>query len=278
MKKILVPCDFSEHAVNAFRTALDICAQSRGEVHLLNVMELPIMYDSVLMPALNFEEETINTMREGALKQFDKLRDKYAKDGQRVKSEVNFGTVAANIASYIEEKQIDVVVMGSQGASGMKEVFVGSNAEKVVRTSPVPVLVVKKYVKVESVKNIVFPNSLTQDQEDLVMKVKALQSFFKARLHVVYVNTPGNFTRDVVTNERLKAFAKRFMLKDYTLNIYNDPYEESGIINFTTSSEADLIAMGTHGRRGLGHMISGSVAENVVNHVDCPIWTYTIKS
>jgi hypothetical protein len=109
------------------------------------------------------------------------------------------------------------------------------------------------------------------------MKVKALQNFFKATLHIVWINTPSNFTRDSITHDRLKAFAKRFMIKDFTLSIFNDPFEESGVINFTHMIKADMIAMGTHGRKGLNHIMSGSVAEDIVNHVDCPIWTYSIK-
>jgi Universal stress protein family len=104
-----------------------------------------------------------------------------------------------------------------------------------------------------------------------------LQDFFKATLHIVWINTPGNFTSDNVTLVRLKDFAKRFMLKDYTLSVFNDTFEESGVISFAHAIKADMIAMGTHGRRGLNHVMSGSVAEDVVNHIDCPIWTYTIK-
>ena len=57
MKKILVPCDFSKQAINAYRFALDIAAQSKGTILLLHVIELPVLHDSVLMPVLNFEEE-----------------------------------------------------------------------------------------------------------------------------------------------------------------------------------------------------------------------------
>lgn len=279
MKKILVPYDFSEQAINAFRVALDVAKESNGIVHLLNVVELPVMHDTTLMPVLSFEQTLLNELREKASSQFEKINRKYNKDdGIKVKSVVQFGSISYVILSYIEENEMDVVVMGTKGASGLREIVIGSNAEKIVRNSPVPVLVIKKFVKVSSIKNIVFPNTLKQDQEDLTMKVKALQNFFKAKLHIVFINTPGNFTRDVVTHKSLKAFAKRFMLKDFTINVYNDPFEESGVINFTHSIGADMIAMGTHGRKGLSHIISGSVAEDVVNHVDCPIWTYTIKS
>jgi nucleotide-binding universal stress UspA family protein len=278
MKKILVPCDFSEQAINAFRFAIDIARQSNGEVHLVHVIELPVLHDTVLMPVLSFEEALFEELREKAEKQFKKLETKYNDDSIKIKSKVVFGATSRMVLDYIEENKIDLVVMGTHGASGVREFVIGSNAEKIVRRSPVPVLAVKKYVKGSSIKNIVFPNTLhTEVQEDLVMKVKALQNLFKANIHIVWINTPNNFTRDSVTTARLKAFAKRFMFKDFTIHVYNDPYEETGVINFAHELKADMIAIGTHGRKGLAHLLSGSVAEDLVNHVDCPIWTYTIK-
>ncbi|HEY9487066.1 MAG TPA: universal stress protein, partial [Chryseosolibacter sp.] len=143
-----------------------------------------------------------------------------------------------------------------------------------VRRSPVPVLVLKDYYR-RPIKDIVFPNTLdTEKQEKLIEKVKALQAFFKAKVHILYVNTPTNFTADDDTTERLKQFAKQFMFRNYTLNIYNYPFEEEGIIYFTKSIKANMIAMGTHGRKGLAHFLNGSLAEDVVNHADCPIWTF----
>jgi len=278
MKKILVPCDFSEQAVSAFRFALDVAVQSKGEVHLINVVEVPVLHDSVLMPVMAFEEALFKELREKADKQFKKMRDKYAPERIKLESKVIFGPVTRMLFDYIEERNIDLVVMGTKGVSGVREVLIGSNAEKMVRNSPVPVIAIKKYVKDKTIKNIVFPNTLnTENQEDLVLKVKALQNFFKATLHIVWINTPTNFTRDTITLKRLNAFAKRFMLKDYTINVFNDPYEEAGVSNFTNDIGGDMVAMGTHGRKGIAHFFSGSVAEDVVNHVDCPIWTYAIK-
>lgn len=279
MKKILVPCDFSEQATSAFRFALDVAVQSKGEVHLINVVEVPVLHDSVLMPVIAFEEALFKELREKAEKKFQKMKEKYVPERMKLESKVIFGPVSRMLFDYIEENSIDLVVMGTKGASGVREVLIGSNAEKMVRNSPVPVIALKKYVKGMSIKNIVFPNTLdTENQEDLILKVKALQNFFKAKLHIVWINTPTNFTRDTITIKRLNTFAKRFMLKDFTINIFNDPYEEAGVSNFANDIGADMIAMGTHGRKGIAHFLAGSVAEDVVNHVDCPIWTYAIKN
>ncbi len=276
MKKILVPCDFSEQAICAFRTAIDLSEQSKREVHLLHVVELPVMHDSMLMPTLAFEATLLKELGDNAENQFSKLKTEYASDIPIV-TKVVFGSTSMMILDYIKEAEIELVVMGTKGASGLRELVIGSNAEKIVRRASCPVITVRKYSSPHAIKNIVFPNSLEQDQEDLVQHVKALQDFFKATLHIVWINTPGNFTSDNVTLVRLKDFAKRFMLKDYTLSVFNDTFEESGVISFAHAIKADMIAMGTHGRRGLNHVMSGSVAEDVVNHIDCPIWTYTIK-
>jgi K+-sensing histidine kinase KdpD len=167
--------------------------------------------------------------------------------------------------------------MGSHGASGLRELFIGSNAERLVRQSPVPVLVVKDYYK-GPVKDIVFPNTLDmENQEDLVNRVKALQSFFNATLHLVWINTPISFTADHITRRRLDEFANAYGLKNYTINIFNHPDEEAGILRFTEFIKGDLIAMGTHGRKGIAHLVNGSVAEDLVNHTKGLVWTYALK-
>lgn len=278
MKKILVPCDFSKPAINAFRFALDVAAKSHGSVHLLNVIELPVLYDTVLMPTQSFQEQLLNEMTEKTETEFDKLIKKYPVEGAKVSANIETGPTSKIILEYADEHHIDIIIMGSHGASGFTEFFIGSNAEKIVRASTVPVLVVKEHFK-GPVKNIVFPNTLdTENQEELVMKVKALQNFFNATLHIVWINTPFNFTSDSVTHERMNAFAKRFMLKNYTTNVFSHPTEEEGITNFTQMIKGDMIAMGTHGRKGMSHLILGSLAEDVVNHTGSIIWTYALKN
>ena len=73
MQKILVPCDFSEQSVNAFRLAVDLAHQTKGEVHVLHVIEVPVMHDSLLMPTLSFEASLLKELSDNAENQFRKL-------------------------------------------------------------------------------------------------------------------------------------------------------------------------------------------------------------
>jgi nucleotide-binding universal stress UspA family protein len=214
-------------------------------------------------------------LKKSAEKNFKKMKEKWAANGPAVHAFIEYGATTPTIRQFVEDNKIDLVIMGTHGASGIKEFLIGSNTEKIVRMVEVPVIAVKKPVK--QIKHIVFPNVLSREQEDLTMKVKSLQNFFGATLNLVYINTPALFKRDAETREAMRSFAKRYMLKDYTINIYNDISEEEGITNFAKEIKADLVAMGTHGRRGISHLMMGSVAEDVVNHIDCPIWTYKSK-
>ena len=106
--------------------------------------------------------------------------------------------------------------------------------------------------------------------------MKALPGFLKAKLHILHVNTPVSFTRDIDSGKKLSEFVKENQLKNCTLNIFNDLDTGTGIINFSARFTNKMIAMSTHGRRGLNHFLSGSIAEDVVNHIECPIWTYAV--
>jgi len=275
MKNVLVPCDFSRPAVDAFRFAMQIMPKEKSVVHLIHVIELPVLHDTVLMPVLYFEAAMMDELKQKMGDELNKLIKGHKKDGVAVTSEVLFGHPADKTLEYADSQSVDTIIMGSHGAHGFREFMIGSNAEKIVRRAHVPVLVVKEFGD-GAVKSIVFPNMLgtEEGQEELVSKVKALQHFFGAKLHLVYINTPLHFVSDSITYSRLESFAHRFGLQDYTLNVYNHPDEEEGIIQFADKIGADMIAIGTHGRKGIAHLLNGSLAEDVVNHTDKLMWTY----
>ena len=276
MEKILVPCDFSEQAIHAFRLAIDIAHNSSAEVHVLHVIELPIMHDDVLTPLPSFDENLLKELGERAEIKLAELK-KESKQDLFVTTIIEFGPIVSTITNYQEANNISLIVMGTKGISGIEEVFIGSTAEKVVRHASCPVAVVKRRTAVSELRHIVFPNSLEKGQEDLVLHVKALQDVLKATLHIVWIDTSDKSDDHMLIKQQLEDFAKRFMLKDYTINVFKANDRETGIINFTHWINASMIAMGTHARKGLSHFFKGSVTEDVVNHVDCPIWTYVIK-
>ena len=280
MKKVFVPIDFSDQSISAFRFALDIAAKSYGSVHLLHVISLPVLHDSPFFVAESFRRPLYDELKEVAHQKFEKILQAFNTTNTPVTTEVVIsGSIHRALLESVQRAKADLVVMGTRGASGLREWVIGSNTEKFVRAARVPVIAVKKYIGSQSIRNIVFPNILDlEDQEELIMKIKALQHFFSATLHIIWVNTPAVFKPDKEVRQQMKAFAERFMLANYTINVFNYTNEESGIIEFTNQVKGDLIAMGTNGLTGLAHMVAGSVAEDVVNHAQYPVWTYSTKS
>jgi nucleotide-binding universal stress UspA family protein len=277
MEKILVPCDFSDQAIHAFRLAIDIAHASGAEVHVLHVIELPIMHDDVITPLPSFDENLLKELGERAEIKFLELKKESKREQVVIVTKVEFGPIVSIITNYQDANNVNLIVMGTKGISGMAEVFIGSTAEKVVRHAACPVIVVKRRTAIAELRHIVFPNSLEAGQEDLLTHVKTLQNALKATLHIVWIDTSDKATDHSSLKQRLEVFAKSFMLNDYTVNVFKANDTETGIINFTHWINASMIAMGTHARKGLSHLLKGSVTEDVVNHVDCPIWTYVIK-
>jgi nucleotide-binding universal stress UspA family protein len=275
MKKILVPCDFSSSAIQAFKFATQIALQSKGEIIILYVVELPVLRHGPV-PINAMEKVFLKGEKEKIDRDFSKMVDKWGKK-VKVSLAVDHGAVNHTIIANIKRKKIDLVVMGTHGASGIREYVIGSNAEKVIRYSPVPVISVKQNFS-NSIKRIVFATDLSDLPKKVNEKILQLQKFFNAHLYVVYMNTPYNFKTEEALRPLIKDFMKRNgFSKDCTSSIYNDYDLVDGIRNFAKYNKADMVVVPTHSKKGILHFIFGSVAEDVANHIECPIWTYSTE-
>lgn len=283
MNKILVPFDFSEQAQNALDLATHL-SNKFGNVGItvLHVIEVPAtgtmgtMGGGEMMPAYENQVFFIELM-ERRKQQFRDMESKYAGKPYTLTTKIVLGNAFQNISSAISDENPDLVVMGSKGSSGIDEVLLGSNAEKVVRTSHCPVLTVKAAINPETFKKIVFASDFKEDQDELAKRLKDLQKWFDADLYLVLINTPGNFESTRESAAKIKKFVKKYSIEHAVAEIYNSISEESGIVEFADDINADMIAMATQGRTGLVHLFTGSIAEDVVNHAKRPVWTFKTK-
>lgn len=277
MKTILVPTDFSEQAKFAFDFALQMAHKLKGEIYLLHVADLPVVSDPMGTNLHAFlSPETLKSLEDkidSKLQDFESVNTK----GVKVHRSMEWGNPFSAITKNITDSNCDMVVMGSKGASGLKEIFIGSNAERIIRHSKVPVITIKEKTEISSIKSIVFGTDIKEINKVLFKNLKELVEFFDATLHLVHVNTPTDFKRDTEVIPALKNLAKNYFPDGTMVHVYNDVNEDLGLIHFTESINADLIALGTHGKRGFEHFISGSVAEDVANHAKRPIWTSVLN-
>lgn len=287
MKKILVPTDFSEQAGYALDFAYQIALKSTAEIILINVVDYPGLSSvwgggmnvigGAEPPLDNLDESFINNLLTRSRDEMANMVKKLNDGSVKITQLVEVGNPYFIIAEKIEQEQVNLVIMGTKGATGLEEVLIGSNTERVVRHAKCPVITIKKKRDFTKIHNIAFASNFDGDQSHVVEELFKLQDIFQAKLHLVKINTPNNFESNRGILKEMKAFVERYGIENYTLNIYNDYIEEDGIIYFAEDIEADMIALATHGRTGLMHLLSGSIAEDIVNHAKRPVWTCRLK-
>lgn len=271
MKKILVPCDFSAAAEEAFKFAVKIASQSGGEIVVLFILDITLWRGNpTLSQSYAFNLNFLKEMEKEADEKFLVMREKFAPKTLSVKFTQKIGTMVPDIASFVIEKEIDLVVMGTR--ENRKSRPHTSNTQLAIRSCSVPVIAIRKDTDTK-IKNIVVPIVPGQRDEKFVQALKTLQSFFKAKIHLLWVNTPEVFMSDPAAGEELLHYAENSSLNNYSLNIRSDDDPEAGILQFASEVDADMIAMGTHAWKGLIHLIAGSTTENVVGRAGLPVWT-----
>jgi hypothetical protein len=166
--------------------------------------------------------------------------------------------------------------MGSKGVSDFEEMIIGSNTEKVVRTSTIPVIVVKADSQKFKFKKLVFASNYDEENKVAFVDFLNFAKQFKTEIHLLKINTASSFENSFITKEKIKNFIKDFDLPNNTIHIHNDESVVKGITNFAKEIEADLIALTTHGRSGLSNLFNSSIAKSVSKSVLRPVITFKI--
>lgn len=279
MKRILVPIDFSKESMNALNAAYSLAANTDSNILLLHIVEDP----------------NIETMKISGETHYDPMDNLYVKllldkTKERLEAIVNdpknsdidisykleIGNPYSSISENIASHDASLIVMGSSGASGLQEILVGSVADKTVRHAICPVIVVKGECSLKDINHIVFATDLQNDQSQIVGDLKDLQSFYDAKLHIIKIyNSDWTTTDDV--QKRLKAFVSEYGIENCSTVAKNSEDLAEAILDYAKDIDAGMIAIGTHDRHGLLHLIASHVSKNVLNHSPLPIWTKAIR-
>lgn len=274
MKTILVPTDFSKHAESALKVAAQIAKKNNGNIILLHMLELSTSGNDALSTSHEIPE--LIFFKNAAVDKLAELENAPYLDGLDVASLVQFNMAHEGIIDNAKKHNADLIVMGSHGASGFHEMFVGSNAEKVVRYSDIPVLVIKKEEEDFKAETITFASDFSNEIKKPFEKVVDFARSFNSHINLLYVITPNNFTTTRSAEEKVKGFIEEFNFDNFSTHIYNDINVEKGILHFAKDHGSDVIGVCTHGRKGLSHFLNGSISEDLVNHAKRPVVTFKI--
>lgn len=275
MNKILVPIDFSSRSEYAAKLAAKIGKKTSCEIYLLHLVELPTgLVD--MGAGSNFSiPESMMYIRKVKEKILD-YKKRFFSPKCEVKYAIRFQNPHEGIEQFSKKIGADLIVMGSQGVSDFEEMIIGSNTEKTVRTSDIPVIVVKTDSENFKLKNLVFASNYKEENKEAFEKFLDFSKLFNAKVHLLKVNTIGKFESTAVTKEKIQEFVKDYDLPKHTINVYNDTSVVKGIVNFSREINADLIALCTHGRSGLSHLFNGSITKSLSKSVLRPVVTFKL--
>lgn len=275
MKKILVPTDFSNFGKLAENSAIEIAIKSNASIEFIHLMDIPKYLNPSATAGTELPQE-LKTKIGAAHQYMNELVYHAEQKGLNAKSYFSETLGIDVIKKHVEQHEIDLIVMGSHGAGGFKEAFLGSNTQRVLRTVSAPVLVVKNEMPAEF-KNIVFAATFKEDVHKPFSKVLNFAKVYASNVHLLYINMPYNFEDTISSLERMKEFAAQYPTQQFKQHIFNAFDEESGIIKFSKTNGIDLIATTTHGKSGFIQMLSPSITESLANHSSLPVLSINIR-
>jgi nucleotide-binding universal stress UspA family protein len=270
MKTIVVPTDLSPATHAALSVAAGLARLYKAEIILLHSvvypMPVPVYAEAVTMMATG----TVDTYRDidnEARQTLQAFVNNPAYAGITITPRLITGGLG--LAEAVTDQVADLIVMTSKGASGLDELLFGSNAEFIVRNAHCPVLVIKKPVAHFQPENIVCAVDVDEQLKSIYhypfqMGEQGLHQF-------LYVMTPTDNRDPEGVREWINDFAAAKGITQFEFEMRHAKNIPDGIIEYADEVNADLIVLFTHGHKGLRHMLTGSVAEDVLNHATRPV-------
>tara|TARA_R110002072_G_scaffold7503_2_gene40627 strand:+ start:380642 stop:381475 length:834 start_codon:yes stop_codon:yes gene_type:complete len=277
MKTILIPIDFSSTSSKALEIGASIAKRISAKIVLTHMAGIE---EGVLTKKTNFEEALYHSKL--AEKQFSGLLQQPFLEGILVEPVLQKKLNFSSINIFAKDIDASLIVMGSRGSSGLNEIFKGSNAEKVVRSSEIPLLVVKENELAFAPERLIFASNFDEETCDAYSKIVEIAGLLSVHIELLYVNLPGKeFMSTIEMDEKLLRFFKKVRHSDpvkaiKTVKRVADYSVEEGVFNFASLTGADIIAIATHGRKGLSHLLNGSIGEDIANHSTLPVLTVKI--
>jgi nucleotide-binding universal stress UspA family protein len=289
LRTIVVATDFSENAQVALGWAKEIARQHGARLLLAHAAAIPLLPtpEIVPLPAESYEEIGA-AMRERLARETAEVNG----SGVAADCELVIATPATGVVGVAERHGADLIVAGTRGRTGWKRALLGSTAARLVRQAPCPVLTVHPHDAgaPRPVRTILVPTDFSHDAALAAQAATRIlgEAGPDRRLLLVHAyRVPEEATHlpatvllaaireaEASAREQLEKLAASLRRPGLTIEVMaEEGYAADVILERARVGRADLIAMGTHGRSGLGRLFIGSTAERVLPFAPCPVLT-----
>jgi nucleotide-binding universal stress UspA family protein len=271
--RILIPVDFSPAGECAREHGAYLANAFRADILLLHILEGIHTY-----PEGWFDSENKGNDREliqaKVTEKMGELAENITKKyGVYVQNLITSGKPAAKISEVVKEHNIDLIVMGTHGASGFEEFFMGSTAAKVVNLSPCPVITIPEGFKLSGIKSIVLPIDETMHSRQKVRTILPLASKCKSVIHVLGLIQSDDKTD--IAKFNIKVDSVEEAVKNAGLISIRKVVKGGNIamqaMKYADEVNAELLAIMTDHESEMTGMFMGAFARQIVNHSKIPV-------
>lgn len=291
IQNVLIPTDGSDRSTAAARRGFGLAAALDCTVHVLSVADSSIATGAGYGP----DSPSIRTrLRETATERATSLRDEATQRGIEATAATREGIPAKEIVTYADAAEIDAILLGTSGRGGVARTVMGSVADKVVRTAPIPVITITpaaaRAEATDTVDTILLPTDGSEPATQAAVFGVELASQVTATVHFISVIDHGRSSvlteildgegagteavlHELVSDQltALVADAQNAGVEAHGMVTEGDPAEE--IVHYAESNAVDLIGLGTTGRGGFERFLVGSVADHVIRTSPVPVLT-----
>ncbi|WP_225034635.1 universal stress protein [Winogradskyella sp. SM1960] len=245
MLSVLLPTDFSENSRNAINYALQLLKDEDCTFYVFNAYT-PVIYhvEYVLgYPAqFGLGDAVRKTSQDNLEAIVTALNDEHNNPKHKFETYARFDTLVSGIKEFVEEYNIDFIVMGTKGATGANEVLFGSNTVHVFKEVKCPILAVPSNFSFEAPHEILFPTDLDVNYNDTNLKIlKDLVAVNHSRLNALHVSTGYELNKKQVSNKK----TLEFMFKDFAFLFHQVRHTEipKAINEFQIKQKINLLVM-----------------------------------
>jgi nucleotide-binding universal stress UspA family protein len=270
IKHILVPTDFSTNSLNALEYALKFAKHinPQAEITVLNAYTIPLAYTdfNIAYDIGNSEADIKNYISS----EMDKLEEKVPLlkefEYETVKTE-NYVTDA--IEEYCIENSVDIIIMGTKGASGVDEVILGTNAHRVIKAELGPVLVIPEDSKYEDIKNIALSSDYKGIVADLLAPVKTIRQAYSSDIHLIHVSAEPMLDKEKAEEAKNLELHLKGIPHQYHFLVNKNV--EAGLDEFAEKNKIDLLVVLPR-KKGLFETLFGkSESKSLIFHTKVPL-------
>jgi nucleotide-binding universal stress UspA family protein len=274
MKKILIPVELTQNSFAVLKYANYLSGLTGATIHILHIAQLPDFYVSDLEDYKLYEKElkeTLEKIRTASLNRLQELKNNFFPGLSSVVYEVKLAKNIYNeILNYAEILKPELIIMGSPAEEKSGKIRIGSNTERVIRLTKIPVMVVNRLVNNPKLKKVVFASDFRKESAEIFNFVDSFLKEQNASVRLLYINTKSNFEEYEVVKDRIEKFKKNFK-GDFSVVIRAGKNIDSSIIRYANSINADLIALGVKRKQGLSLYFTDKITESVINLSDIPV-------